>query len=161
MIEQRLLAAGGLPVAAKLVAALAVACLVLAALLGLSVWGNWHLFQSGAKVAANLGAKLAASEAKGAAELASCAGTNANVVATVHALGDELHACRGSEQKIDEARRLALRQRERARQTADGEAQMRREAIEAIVRRDENCSRPVCRALSDELLSPPADPDAQ
>jgi hypothetical protein len=157
MLGERLIAAGG----AKLISALAIACLLLFALLILSAWGNWYQFRSHGRTVTTLASQLAASEAKGAAELNACAGVNKNVVATVQVLGDELHACRGEEQRIDEARALALRQRDRARQDAESQARMRSEAIEAIARRDESCNRPVCRALSDELLGRPADGNAE
>lgn len=153
MLGDRLIATGG----AKLVGAQALACIVLTLLLGLSIVVNVLQVRGKARAVGAVEAQLAAVVATAGADRATCETVNRNVNATVAVLGDELHACRGSEQKLDDARRLALRQRERARQAADGEARMRREAIEAIVRRDENCSRPVCRALSDELLGHPAE----
>lgn len=153
MIGDRLIAAGG----AKVVGGLAVACLALALLLIASLAGNWMQFKGSARLAADLGAKLAAAEARGRAEIEACAATNARVASTVSVLEHELQACRGQEQRITEAYSLALRQRDRARREAEGQERMRREAVEAIARTDEDCRRPLCRALSDELLgTPPA-----
>jgi hypothetical protein len=161
VIEQRLIAAGGLPIAAKLVAALSLACLVLGLLLALSVYVNVRQHRGGAAFALEMGGKLAASEARGRAELQACADTNARVNLTVKVLGDELHACRGEEQRVGDALLLAQRQRARALREADGQARMRREAVEAIGRTHESCNRPICRALSDELLGHPAGGDAR
>lgn len=138
---------------AKALQILSVLSAVLLILLGLSVWVN----SAQRKAVQTLSAKLADSVAQGAADLKVCAGVNANGVVTIQVLGDELHACRGQEQKIVEQRDLALRQRARALKAAAGEAYMRREVIEAIARNDESCSRPICRALSDELLNPKAE----
>lgn len=135
---------------------LAIACLVLAALLCISAIGNWSQFTANVKLEEKRKSDVAIAEARGDAELKTCAGTNTNNVATIGALGDELHKCRGEEARLTEALGLALRQRERARQQAEGELRMRREAIEAIRRNDANgCDRPICRALSDELLGNP------
>lgn len=161
MIEQRLMAAGGLPIAAKLVAALSLACLVLGLLLAISIYVNVRQHRGGAAFALEMAGQLAASEARGRAELQACADTNARVNQTVAVLGDELHACRGEEQKINDALALAQRQRARALSEADGQARMRREAVEAIARTHESCGRPICRALSDELLGRPAEGDAR
>lgn len=157
MLGDRLIATGG----AKLVGWLAIACLVLVLLLILSGLGHWAQFKSTVKVTAGLGQQLAKSEAQGAADLGACAAKNANVTATVGVLGDELHACRGAEQQLNADLRKALQARDKSRQAAAREAQQKREAIEAIVRRDAMCSRPVCRALSDELLGNTPHGDAE
>jgi hypothetical protein len=152
MFGDRLLAAGG----AKVVGVLAMSCIVLGLLLAASLAGHWVQFRGSARLAADLGAKLAAAEARGRAEIEACTATNARVAGTVRVLEQELHACRGQEQRIREAHQLALRQRERARREAEGQERMRREAVDAIARNDEDCRRPLCRALSDELLGTPA-----
>lgn len=161
MIEQRLIAAGGLPIAAKLVAALSLTCLMLGLLLALSIYVNVRQHNGAAADALEMAGKLATSEASKRAELQACADTNARVNLTVGVLGDELHACRGEEQRIGDALALAQRQRRRALSEAEGQARMRREAVEAIARNDESCNRPICRALSDELLRGPAEGDAR
>lgn len=161
MIGDRLLAASG----AKLVGALAVACLALALLLIASLAGNWLQFRGSARLAAELGAKLAAAEARGRAEIEACVGTNERVVGTVQVLGDELHACRGQHQRTDEALGLALRQRDRARREAEGERRQRDEVIRMIYETDSDCrawgDAPVCRARSDGMLGPAAERPAQ
>lgn len=143
----------------KSTAWLALGCLVLGlALIGSIALNVWQVSDK-AKAVGQVEAKLAALKAGSEADLRTCAATNRNNVATVQVLGDELHACRGQEQKISEQRDLAMRQRDRARRSAEGEARMRSEAVEAIARTHEDCRRPVCRALSDELLRKPAGPD--
>ncbi len=159
MLGDRLIGIGG----AKLVGALAVACLVLAALLVLSVFVNYQQFRGTARVALDLSTKLAASEANGAAQIGICAETNARVNTTVGLLGDELQACRGEHQRIDQVYQQALRQRDRARKAAEGERAMREEVIRRIYETKSDCrawaDAAVCRALSDELLrTAPADP---
>lgn len=133
---------------AKAVQILSGFVIVLLILLSVSIWVNTRQHDT----VQGLYTKLADAIAKGAADVTVCTSVNANAMATVEILGDELHACRGQEQKVVEQRDLALRQRKRALKAAEGEAYMRREVIEAIARNDENCSRPICRALSDELL---------
>lgn len=151
MIAERLLAAGS----AKLVGALAIACIVLTLLLGVSVYANVLQMRGKVRAVGEVMAQLAASEARGAVEMASCAAINARVVATVGVLEGELTQCRGQEQKIAERLALALRQRERARSEISALEQQRRDIINKALT-DENCNRPMCRAVSDELLGPAA-----
>ena len=158
MLADRLLAVGG----AKVTGALAVACLVLFLLLGISVYANVLQFRGKAQAVGEVVAKLAASEAKAAAEIQGCAATNANVVATVGVLEAELLQCRGQAQDITKQLALALRQRERARNEVTELEQQRRTIVETLVENHANdCNRPVCRALSDELLGAPADRPAE
>lgn len=138
---------------ARVVSALALGCLLLAALLLISVVLNVHQFRSTARQVATLGQQLAQSEQKGAAQLQVCVAANEGNVATIATLGTELHACRGEADDIAADLALARRQRDRARAAAEGEVRVRTAAVEAIVRRDASCSRPLCRALSDELLN--------
>lgn len=152
MIGEQLIRVGG----ARLVASLAVALITVTLLLMVSIALNVRQHNSAATAATNAAADLAAAKQKGQSDLAACGDTNARVVATTRALGAELLACRGTEQRINEELAQARRQRDRARREADGQAQMRREAIEAIARNDESCNRPLCRALSEQLLSDPA-----
>lgn len=128
--------------------------LILASLLGLSVAVNVWQVGDKERAVGKISADLAAAQATADSDRNTCAAVNQSANATVAVLGDELHACRGQEQRVLEQRDLALRQRARALKAAEGEAYMRRETIEAIARNDENCHRPICRALSDELLSP-------
>lgn len=144
MLADRVLSVG----AAKLLPI----CVVLAALFAISVAVNIWQVSAKAEAVGKVEAQLAEIKAGAESDLRACEGINRNAVATVQVLGDELHACRGQEQKITEQRDLAVRQRDRARRAADGEARMRHEAIEAIARTHEDCRRPICRALSDELL---------
>lgn len=151
MLGEQLIRIGG----ARLVAALAAALIAVTLLLVVSVTLNVRQHSNAATAATAAAAALSAAEAKARSDLAACGDTNAREVATARALGAELLACRGTQQRIDEALALARRQRDRARREADGQAQMRREAIEAIARTDESCNRPLCRALSEQLLSDP------
>ena len=151
MIEQRLIAAGGLPIAAKLIAGLAMTCLCLIALLWLCIYINLQQFRG----AQTLKTQLTAAQVQGAAELQECANTNGRVNQTVAVLGDELHACRGAEQRVNDALQLAYSQRQRAQRNADKQLKLKNEAIQAIARTHETCGRGICRALSDELLSIP------
>lgn len=146
MIADRLIAFGG----PKLLALI----FVLAALLGLSLTVNVLQVRGKAKAVGEVRAELAAVQATAGADRRTCEAVNQSANATVDLLGEELQACRGQEQKVLEQRDLAMRQRARALKAAEGEAYMRHAAIEAIARNDENCRRPICRALSDELLRP-------
>lgn len=158
MLADRLLAVGG----AKVTGALAVACLVLFLLLGLSVWANVLQFRGKARAVGVVAAQLAATEAKAAAEIQGCAATNANVVATVGVLEAELLQCRGQEQEIVKREALALRQRDRARSAIADLERERKTIIQGLINDHESdCNRPLCRALSDELLGPAADRQAQ
>lgn len=154
MLGERLLLAGG----TQLVSALAVGCLVLALLLTLSIIGNVLQFRGSARLAADLGAKLAASEAAGRAEILSCKDINTRVNSTVSVLARELHECRGESQRLDErlARVTAAREAERQRQAAAARA--RDESIRRTYERDPDCAAwgaaPVCRARSDGMLGP-------
>ncbi len=145
---ERLLAYGG----ARLVGALALACLVMGLLLAVSVAANWHQFRGATKLTTALTAQLAAAEARGRAELEACGAINQRAAGTVTLLEQELASCRGQTQRIEARMALALRQRDRARSEVLGQERMRTEAVEAIVRTNEDCARPVCRALSDRLL---------
>lgn len=147
MLLDRVVSAGG----AKLLPGLAIACLVLLLLLGISAYAHVLQFRSRTAVVT----ELTQTKATSAADLRACGATNTNVVATVHALGKELHACRGSEQELGDSLRLATLQRDRAKRAAAGEKRKRIEAIDDIAKTHATCSRPVCRALSDELLSSP------
>lgn len=152
MLGERLIVAGG----AKLVGALAVGCLVLALLLALSIAGNVLQFRGSARLAADLGARLAASEARGRAEILGCEQINGRVNETVRVLGEELHHCRGEHQRLEArlARAVALRQAERER-IAEA-TRLRDESIRRIYERDPECrawgDMPVCRARSDGML---------
>lgn len=162
MIEQRLIAAGGMPIAAKVVAALSLACLMLGLLLGLSVYINVQQHRGAASMALKLGGQLAASEARGAAELQACGDTNARVNQTVQVLGDELHQCRGQQQDMAGDLALAFRQRDRARRAVTAEIQQRQTTVQLLVERNESCApRALCRAVSDQLLGAPADRPAE
>lgn len=152
MIGERLIATGG----ARLVGALALACITLTLLLGLSVALNVLQVRGKARAVGVVEAQLAAVVATAGADRKTCEAANQSANATVEVLGNELHVCRGQEQKIFEQRDLAMRQRARAQKAAEGEVYMRHEAIEAITRDNEDCRRPICRALSDELLDAPA-----
>lgn len=144
MLGERLIVAGG----AKLVGALAVGCLVLALLLALSIAGNVLQFRGSAR--------LAASEARGRAEILGCEQINGRVNETVRVLGQELHHCRGEHQRLEArlARAVALRQAERER-IAEA-TRLRDESIRRIYERDPECrawgDMPVCRARSDGML---------
>jgi DNA gyrase/topoisomerase IV subunit B len=155
LFGDRLIATGG----AKLVGALAIACLLLAALLVISVIVNVRQFNGATKLALDLGGKLAASEAKGQAEAQACKDTK------VRMLGDELHACRGEHQRIDEQFALALRQRDRARTAAEAERAQREEVIRRIYETNSDCRAwadgAVCRAVSDELLRAAPAPESR
>lgn len=158
MLGDRLLAVGG----AKVVGALALACLVLFILLGVSVYANVLQFRGKARAVGEVVAQLAASEARAAAEIQGCAATNANVVATVGVLEGELLQCRGQGQEIAKREALALRQRDRARSAIADLERERKTIIEGLTKDHESdCNRPLCRALSDELLRPAADRPAQ
>jgi hypothetical protein len=161
LFGDRLIATGG----AKLVGALAIACLLLAALLVISVIVNVRQFNGATKLALDLGGKLAASEAKGQAEAQACKDTNERVNTTVRMLGDELHACRGEHQRIDEQFALALRQRDRARTAAEAERAQREEVIRRIYETNSDCRAwadgAVCRAVSDELLRAAPAPESR
>lgn len=148
MITDRLIAFGG----PKLLALI----FVLAALLGLSLTVNVLQVRGKAKAVGEVKAELAAVQATAGADRRTCEAVNQSANAAIDLLGEELQACRGQEQKIAEQRDLAMRQRSRALKAAEGEAYMRHEAIKAIARNDESCNRPICRALSDELLHPAA-----
>ena len=146
MITDRLLALGS--------PKLLLATVILALLLFLSAAINVWQVGDKARAVGEVEAKLASAKATADSDRNTCVAVNQSANATIAVLGDELHACRGQEQDIANQRDLALRQRARALKAAEGEAFMRREAIEAIARNDENCRRPICRALSDELLNP-------
>jgi hypothetical protein len=148
VIGERLLAYGG----ARLVGALALACLVMGLLLAASVAANWHQFRGHARVTTALAAQLAAAEARGQAEIEACAATNQRVTGTVRVLEQELQNCRGQTQRIEARMALALRQRDRARSEVRDHERMRALQVEAIARDHEECARPVCRSLSDRLL---------
>lgn len=132
----------------KLMATILVLFILLVLSVGLNIW------QVGEKARAvgEVAAKLSATQATADADRSACEVINRSANASIAMLGEELTACRGQEQKVLEQRDLALRQRSRALKAAEGEAQMRRAAVEAIARDDESCNRSVCRALSDELL---------
>lgn len=151
VIGERLLAYGG----ARLVGALALACLVLGLLLAVSVTANYQQFRGSARLTATLGAQLAAAEARGRAELEACGAINQRAAGTVTLLEQELASCRGQTQRIEARMALALRQRDRARSEVLDHERMRAAQVEAIVRNHEECARPVCRALSDGLLGTP------
>lgn len=144
------------PVAAKIIAALSIACIVLTLLLIASGVIHYWQFQRASKVTTALASQLAASEARGAAQMAECAATNERVAGTVHVLGNELHACRGDNQKIEEQRALVMRERDRARREAAGQAQMRAEVIRRLYETNTDCrawgDAPVCRGRSEQLL---------
>lgn len=144
MITDRLLALGG--------PKMLLAILMLTLLLGLSVAANVWQVKDKARAVGDVRAELAAAQATASADRSTCEAVNRSANATVGVLGDELHACRGQEQDIAKQRDLAMRQRARALKAAEGEAYMRHKAVEAIARNDESCNRPICRALSDELL---------
>lgn len=152
MLGERLMLAGG----AKLVGALAVACLVLAALLAVSVIGNVMQFRGSARLAADLGARLAASEARGRAELLICEQVNGRVNETVRLLGAELHDCQGRHQRIQQALARAVATRERERRQAADAARLTEESIRRTYETDPQCrawgDAAVCRARSDGLL---------
>lgn len=136
----------------KLMATILVLFILLVLSVGLNIWQVGEKARAVGKVTAELTAKLSATQATADADRSACEVINRSANASIAMLGEELTACRGQEQKVLEQRDLALRQRSRALKAAEGEAQMRRAAIEAIARDDESCSRSVCRALSDELL---------
>lgn len=148
MIADRLIAFGG--------PKLLLLIFVLTLLLGLSVTANVLQVRGKARAVGEVKAELAAALATAGADRKTCEAVNQSANATVDLLGEELQACRGQEQKVLEQRDLAMRQRARAQKAAEGEAYMRHEAIEAIARDNEDCRRPICRALSDELLDAPA-----
>lgn len=154
MLGERLLLAGG----TQLVSALAVGCLVLALLLTLSIIGNVLQFRGSVRLAADLGAKLAANDAAGRAEILGCKQINTRVNQTVELLAGELHQCRGESQRLDEslARATAAREAERQRQAEATRA--RDESIRRTYETDPECrawgAAPVCRARSDGMLSP-------
>lgn len=149
LIGERVLAYGG----ARLAGTLVLACVLLGLLLAVSVTANWRQFRA----AATLTARLAASEARGRAEIEACAATNQRVTGTVRVLEQELASCHGQSQRLAARMALALRQRDRARSEVLGQERMRAEAAEAIARKHEACAVPVCRALSERLLGTPAD----
>lgn len=158
MLGDRLIATGG----AKLVGALAVACLVLAALLVLSVTVNVYQVRGKAKAVGDVLGRLAVCEATGAADLASAEAINTRANAAVSTLETELLQCLGAQQKQAEQLELAQRQRARARDEISELEMQRRTIIEGIAKTHENdCNRPLCRALSDELLGTPADRQAE
>ena len=148
MITDRLVAFGGPKLLLLIV--------VLAALLGLSLTVNVLQVRGKAEAIGEVKAELARVIATAGADRKTCEATNRSANAAVDLLEGELQACRGQEQKIIEQRDLAMRQRSRAQKAAEGEAYMRRETVEAIARNYEDCRRPICRALSDELLNTPA-----
>lgn len=158
MIGSNLLAIGG----GKVTSALAIACIVLALLLGVSVWGNVVQMRGKARAVGEVMAQLAASEAKATAEIASCAAVNTRQSSAVTVLEAELQQCAGTQQKIADRLALALRQRDRARTEVSALENQRRTTIEALAKAHENdCNRPLCRVLSDELLGAPADRPAE
>lgn len=153
MIGSRLIEIGG----ARLVGALAVACLTLAALLCISVWGNWT--QAKGRVAA-VGAvltELATVRADARAQVDACAAANGRQEQAVAVLEAELLQCRGQEQSTAERLALALRERDRARRAVDAELNSRQTLLQSLVKSDEACSpRPMCRAVSERVLDPAA-----
>lgn len=154
MIADRLLAVGG----AKVTGALAVACIVLTLLLGISVYVNVLQVRGKAKAVGEALAQLAASEASAKAEIASCAAINTRQASAVTVLETELLQCRGQQQETAKRLELAFRQRDRARTEVSALEQQRRINVEALAKAHEtDCNRPLCRALSDELLGPSAD----
>lgn len=153
MLGDRLLLAGG----AKLVSALAIGCLVLGALLAVSVTANVLQFRGSARLAADLGARLAASEARGRAEILGCEQINDRVNQTVRLLGQELHACRGEHQRVEQRLAKVVSDRAAQRERAAAAAREREESIRRTYETDAQCrawgSAPVCRARSDGMLS--------
>lgn len=157
MLGERLLLAGG----TKLVSALAMGCLVLSALLAVSITANVLQFRGSARLAADLGARLAASEARGRAEILGCEQVNGRVNETVRILGKELHACRGEHQRIEQRLARVVSDRAAARDRAAAAAREREESIRRTYETDPQCrawgSAPVCRARSDRMLGPAPD----
>lgn len=158
MLGDRLINLGG----AKLVGALALAVIVLVLLLGLSVWGNVLQFRGKATAVGQVLSRLAAAEARSKAEIEACAATNARAAGTVAVLEAELLQCRGQQQDMAGDLALARRERDRARRAVTAEIQQRQTTVQLLVDRNESCApRPLCRAVSDELLHAAPDGPAQ
>lgn len=156
MIGQRLIQAGG----ARLVGALGAACLLLIALLILSVATNVMQFRGKAKAVGTVLGQLAAADARAQAQIAACDATNGRQSVAITALEAELHQCRGAEQAVQERWQLALRERNRARAAIDREIELRRTTIDRLVTTHESCAaRAICRDVSDELLRSSSDAD--
>lgn len=154
MIGDRLIQAGG----ARLVGALAAACLLLIALLVISVALNVMQFQGKARAVGQVLSQLAAADAKAQAQIAACDSVNGRQSVAIDTLSAELQQCRGAEQDIQQRWQLALRERDRARRAIGAEIELRRTTIERLVTTHESCAaRAMCRAVSDELLGSPAD----
>lgn len=149
MITDRLLAAGG----TKVVGYLVVTCAVLILFLGLSVYVNVAQVRGRAEAVGKVEAKLAAAEAKANAEIAGCASINERQSSAVTLLEGELLQCRGQQQDTAGQLALALRQKQRKHAEILALEQQRRTIIEGVLKANESdCNRPMCRALSDELL---------
>lgn len=153
-LGSRLLGLGG----ARVTGALALACLLLIALLLISVTANVLQVRGKARAVGAVLSQLAAADARAQAQIAACSAVNGRQSVAITTLQDELQQCRGDEQNLQQRWQLALRERDRARRAVDAEIEQRRTTLDTLVRTHESCApRPLCRAVSDELLRrPPA-----
>lgn len=149
MIGSRLIAVGG----ARLVGALAVACLALFVMLVISVFAHVAQARSKTSAVAQVQAQLTKAQAQAAADNALCSATNGRQTAVVATLQDELQACNGAKQDAAAQMAIALTQRDRARRALAAQIKQRQTTLQTLVNNDENCApRAMCRAVSDELL---------
>lgn len=155
-LGSRLLGLGG----ARVTGALALACLLLIALLLISVTANVLQVRGKARAVGAVLSQLAAADARAQAQIAACDATNGRQSLAITTLEADLHQCRGAEQAIQQRWQLALRERDRARRAVDAEIAQRRTTIETLVKTHDTCAaRAICRDVSDELLRSPSDAD--